>query len=286
MRRTLIIVQARMESQRYPGKILAPFCGQPMLLFQLARLATLHRPYSGQQIVVASPYTVPNIDMGQMITRHGFGISMPDCDPNDVLSRYYLAAKHYDASTIVRLTGDTPMIHASHVEAMLDAWFLRREHARYREQPILDHLGIAPEWGDGFDCEVFSFSALETAYSEATLPSEREHVTPYLYNHPERFTLGTYPCPLDLSWMRCSVDTPEDLMVVHDIATTCMVRYGFDFSWRDVWSVVQGSKFEAWMRGKAHNPAYVAQVAAERGVDADTLTWQEMRYNLHTGKEF
>ena len=88
--------------------------------------------------------------------------------------------------------------------------------------------------------------------------------------------------------MRCSVDTPGDMQVVEGIARDCIQRHGLHFTWHDVWSVVTTGP--QWridrMIDRNLNAAYVAQVAAERGIASETLTWQEVRYNLHTGREF
>ena len=282
MNHTLVICQARMESQRYPSKILSSFCGQRMLIFQLARLDQCKYP-----VMVALPNTPDNVNnVKPLLDRHEYSAAFVNGDPNDVLGRYYHVAAYYQTcadqgyDAIVRVTGDCPLIDP-HVINDCVAYF-RAGH--------YDHVGLALEWGDGFDCEVFSLAALENAYHHATLPSEREHVTPYIYHHPDLFRLGTFPCPLDLSWMRCSVDTPEDMEMIDSLARMCLTLRGFHFTWQDIWQVAsQYPRYEQYMRRRVHNAAYVAQVAQERQLDdieAQTLTWQEVRYNLHTGREF
>lgn len=126
-----------------------------------------------------------------------------------MLDRYYQAAKEAKADIVVRVTGDCPL----HYGAVIDESV---EH--FLETPV-DYSRSPENYPEGLDTEVFSFSALERAWQEAKLPSEREHVTPYFYTHPELFTLA-------LSWhrgeenrhtMHWSVDTEEDFRFVRNI---------------------------------------------------------------------
>ena len=269
--RTVIIVQARMESQRYPGKILADFCGQPMLVFQLARLRALDNASRNQHLIVASVDTPLNAsEVAPLMRQHGYTCWLSKRAPDDVLGRFYEVAEHLKADRIVRITGDCPLLSADVAQGCMDMHGLDD-----------DHVGIAPEWGDGFDCEVISMGALEAAHKGATLASDREHVTPYIFRPSHHFDCATSPCPLDLSWMRCSVDTKEDLFLVEKIATVCLKQYGPDFTWRHVWAAcVNEPNFRSAMEGREHNPAYVAQVAAEQRTVPTGMTWRQIRYDL------
>lgn len=121
---------------------------------------------------------------------------------SDVLDRYYRAAELYGAETIVRLTGDCPLSDPAVIDAGIE-FFLKND---------FDYVGncIERTFPVGLDFEVFRFDCLEIAWREAVLPSEREHVTPFIRNHPERFTIGHYRNPVDLSHHRWTVDEPED----------------------------------------------------------------------------
>lgn len=121
---------------------------------------------------------------------------------NDVLDRYYRAAERYRANVVVRLTGDCPLIDPDVIDDAV--------HVYQQGQADYASNTLAPTYPDGLDVEVFSTKALECAWREATLPSEREHVTPFIYKHSERFRLAELRGDRDLSALRWTVDTPAD----------------------------------------------------------------------------
>ena len=125
-------------------------------------------------------------------------------DEQDVLDRYYQTAKHFGATTIVRITSDCPLIDPKIVDQTIEAY--RKHNCDY-----LSTGRLVTTFPDGLDTEVVSFSVLERAWKEAKLPSEREHVTPYIWNHPELFSVATYDYDRDLSALRWTVDEPRDL---------------------------------------------------------------------------
>lgn len=275
MDKILIIVQARMESTRFPGKVLQPILGQPMLLWQLERVSRV-----GGNVVVASPMTEANHAIRDLCRRHGYDWMAVGGDQNDVLNRYFIVAYEYEAAHIVRLTGDCPLIDPSVIELCIDEYFqgeLRHSVHGY------DHVGVGYGWADGQDCEIFSMEALTHAHTMASSASDREHVTPFMYrtSEPGRFSCTTVPCPFDLSWQQYSVDTPKDLQDVETILQTCLARYGHHFfGWREIWrSIDLLFHVKERMLGRVRNRAYVKQVAAETGSDID---WNTLRY----GREF
>ena len=262
---TLAILQARVQSSRFPDKILAPFCGQPMILFQLARLTQT----SGLDVVVACPDDEDNKPLIRLLAQHGY-----DCCPwsgpqDDVLGRFYYVAEQYRPDIIIRITADCPLMDSTMLTDMQNAYRL------YGAPP--DLLGIAAEWGDGFDAEIFTYDALEQAHLQATLASDREHVTPWIWTKKEVYDIQSYPCPLDMSWLRLSVDTPIDLHLIERIARNCLRRFGWHFTWHDIWAVITGHP--SWrqnMQARQHNAAYVTQIANERG--ERPMSWQQLRY--------
>jgi spore coat polysaccharide biosynthesis protein SpsF len=126
-----------------------------------------------------------------------------------VLDRYYRAAEKFAADAVVRLTADCPL---------LDPLVVDRVVAFYREGAY-DYVcnTMPPTYPDGLDVEVFRRDALARAWREARLQSEREHVTPYIENHPELFRLGNVACETDLSRLRWTVDEPSDLEFVRGV---------------------------------------------------------------------
>lgn len=198
----LAILQARVSSTRLPGKVLKPLLGAPMLTRQIERV---RRARLIDTLIVATS-TDPSDDAIEALCR-GAGIACHRGALQDVLDRYYQAAKPYQPDHIVRLTGDCPLADPEVIDRLI----------RFYLDGGYDHASNGGEpttFPDGLDVEAFRFSALEAAWREARLPSEREHVTPFIYNHPERFRLGSYRNDVDLSHLRWTVDEPADFDLV------------------------------------------------------------------------
>ncbi|WP_275574990.1 glycosyltransferase family protein [Neosynechococcus sphagnicola] len=126
---------------------------------------------------------------------------------SDVLERYYRAAQAFNADIIVRVTSDCPLFDANILTEMLKS-FINQTINKLQ----IDYLSnaIHPTCPRGLDAEIFTLSVLEKAYREAHQDHEREHVTPYIYQHPELFSLQNYSCRENFSHYRWTLDTPED----------------------------------------------------------------------------
>lgn len=198
------ILQARVGSSRLPGKVLKPILGVPMLVRQIERVARARRL---EKLVIATSTDPADDSIADLGKEHN--ISVYRGSLADVLDRYYFAAKHYGATTVVRLTGDCPLADHSVIDKVIDEYRARR----------VDYASNAlqPTYPDGLDVEVFSFEALHRAWREAQLPSEREHVTPYINRHSKLFKLLSVTQPEDLSSFRWTVDTFEDFEFVRRI---------------------------------------------------------------------
>ena len=132
---------------------------------------------------------------------------------SDVLERYYQAAAEVSTDVVVRVTSDCPLFDGQLLTKMLE---------RFQEKTpdgIIDYLSnsLKRTFPRGLDAEVFTFAALKCAYENATTPAEREHVTPYLYRHPERFSLQNYSGDRDLSAHRWTLDTREDYEMINSV---------------------------------------------------------------------
>jgi hypothetical protein len=128
-----------------------------------------------------------------------------------VLDRFRLAARETNAEAVVRITADCPLLDPAVSGRVLAEYAARR--------PGVDYVSNVhpPTYPDGLDTEVFSVEALETAAREARLRSEREHVTPFIWSHPERFRLANVEHAEDLSEHRWTVDTDADLRFVREV---------------------------------------------------------------------
>jgi spore coat polysaccharide biosynthesis protein SpsF (cytidylyltransferase family) len=216
--RPVAIIQARMGSARLPGKVLADVAGAPLLARMVERLRGAR---SLAAIVVATPRGPADAPLREL-TRH-LGLQCFAGSEHDVLGRYIGAAARAGADPIVRLTADCPLIDPAVVDACV---------ARFLAEP-LDYVGLGGPFPDGLDTEVIAAAALVRADAEARLPSEREHVTPYLKTHPETFRCATVEFPEPLDHRRWTVDEPRDLDFVRAVYRR-LYRPGRLFGWREV----------------------------------------------------
>lgn len=204
-----MIIQARMTSSRLPGKILKPILGEPMLSYQLTRLKHCRKV---DQIMVAT--TTRDKDDGVAALAESLNISVFRGSEDDVLDRYYRAAKTAHAETVVRVTSDCPLMDPAIVDQVI---------TRYQDaEGVYDYVSNTLErtFPRGMDTEVFSFKALEEAAGQADVDSHREHVTPFLYTQAERYRLGqVLSSSENLAQHRWTVDTPEDFELVRRILT-------------------------------------------------------------------
>jgi spore coat polysaccharide biosynthesis protein SpsF len=194
------IIQARMGSTRLPAKMLSDLHGQSLF----SRVVDRTRAIPGVDVVVLATTTEADDDVLVMEAER-LGLAVFRGSTDDVLSRFAGAARMVNASIVVRITADDPF-KDPHVCGLVLAEFLRRRSG-------IDYVSntLEPTWPEGLDVEVFSREALECADREALLPSEREHVTPYIYKHPDRFRHAQVKHGVDLSSHRWTLDYPEDL---------------------------------------------------------------------------
>jgi spore coat polysaccharide biosynthesis protein SpsF len=198
------ILQARLSSTRLPGKVLAPILDRPMLLHQIERV---RRAQSLNDLVVAtSEHPEDDLIFG-LCCEHGIRCARGSLD--DVLDRFVTAARPFSPGYVVRLTGDCPLTDQDVIDAVVD--FAISGDFDYATN------AIQPTYPDGLDVEVIRMSALEEAWREASLRSEREHVTPFLHKQPDRFRIGHFRSQPDLSGLRWTVDETADLEFVRAI---------------------------------------------------------------------
>lgn len=216
--KVVAIVQARMGSIRFPNKVMRHVLGRPMIEVLLHRLAQSKRI---NQIVLATSDHDRNQPLAVHVQKLGFSVYQGSED--DVLDRYYQAAKLHHADVVIRVTGDCPLIDPGLVDELIDEF----------DKSGVDYLSntLVPTYPDGLDTEVFRFAALEKAATEATLPFDREHVTPYL-KKAKRFLVVNHKNCEDLSGERWTVDEPEDFEVVSSVFKYFSPRQ--DFNWREV----------------------------------------------------
>lgn len=220
----LLIIQARMGSTRLPGKVLKPLHGKPILQHLVDRVSPAKLI---DRIIIATTTNSEDDAIQQFCAEKNILCSRGS--DWDVLSRFYEAAAPYQPSTVIRVTSDCPLHHHTVVD------FACAQYAK-RECDYFSNSNHEPEViEDGFDTEVFSFHALETAHQQAKLLSEREHVTPYIKNS------GKFRC----EWKafnpeykyKLSVDSPEDFLMVESIFREVSPKN--DFGMNDVISLLK-----------------------------------------------
>ena len=218
------IVQARMGSSRLPRKVLKDLGGATVLDRVLNRLG---RSWLIQESVVATTIEPADDAIVEHCERTGRKVFRGS--EQDVLDRYYQAAKYVNADVVVRITSDCPVIDPEVTDATVHA-FLDR-HADYASNVLVR------TYPRGLDTEVMTVQALERAWRESTKPYQREHVTPYIYENPQEFKLHGIENDTDCSRHRWTVDTPEDLQLLRAIYE----RFGGrdDFGWREVLKLVE-----------------------------------------------
>jgi len=193
------IIQARMTSSRLPGKVMLEIRGKPVLTYLIERVRAI--PHI-DQVVIATTDNATDDVLENFCKREG--ILCYRGSENDVLCRYFEAARLFGARHIARITSDCPLIDPQICGNAIGLYF--------REK--LDYLCLSQAFAEGLDFEIFSFDALEIAHERATRKYEREHVTRYFHNHPESFRLGKMENNCDDSRYRITIDEPEDFDVV------------------------------------------------------------------------
>lgn len=242
--KAVAIVQARMSASRFPGKVLQDIGGKPMLARVVERT---RRSRIVNQVIVATSLESTDDPIEWFCSQQGY-----DCfrgSLHDVLDRVYQAARFYTAGVVVRITADCPVIDPTVIDQTLSAFFGRGSQLITKStpkpvefpsetEPAWDFVAnrLPPPWRRtfpiGLDTEICTFSALETAWREAELPHQREHVMPFLYENEQRFRILLVNHDPDFGDYRWTVDTAEDLELIREVYKRFDNRD--DFSWLDV----------------------------------------------------
>lgn len=234
----VIIVQARMGSTRLPGKVLKEVLGKPLLMYLIERLRRVEK---ADAVVIATTDLQEDDVIAALCAREQ--IQVVRGSSSDVLGRYASAAAASQADPIVRICADCALIDPAVIDEAITfylahlpqyAWvgnFLERRYPR------------------GYEVEVFSRQALDTAVEQAKELDEREHVTPYLYRHPELFGLAGVRGDQDLGHHRWVVDTADDFALISRILSSLYPNHPH-FNTADIVSLLE--KHPNWIRLNAH----------------------------------
>lgn len=206
MPKVVCIIQARIGSTRLPAKVLRELCGKPMLAHVIQRVKEAR---TVDEIIIAT--TTNESDDAIVKLAASMKIKAFRGSEQDVLSRYLGAARETGADIVIRITSDCPLIDPDTVDAAV----------RFFIDNDFDYIQACSETGfpRGLDTEVFTFKALEKVGETARESSYREHVTLYMYRHPEEFRIGFCNAPKELNhpeWRLC-VDEINDFSLIEEI---------------------------------------------------------------------
>lgn len=216
----IVVTQARSGSTRLPNKVLLKIKGKTLLQIHIDRIKQAKQV---DDIFIATTIKISDnliADLAESLrVKHYRG------SEDDVLDRFYQTVKNIKPDFIVRLTSDCPLIDPHLLDEVI--YKAKQENLDYYSN-IIEEL-----YPDGQDIEVFKFSALEKAWLEANLKSDREHVTPYIRNNSsykggKLFKSSNHGLDENYNHVRLTVDEPQDLEVVRHLINDL----GFDKDWK------------------------------------------------------
>ncbi len=218
MKKTAIIIQARMGSTRLPGKIMKKILNKPMIDYLIERAS---KSKMIDDIIVATSDTKENKELVDFLKAKSVKYFIGD--ENDVLSRYYYTAKKFNIDNIIRVTADCPLIDATIIDDTVK---------KYYKDKVDYASNIFPRsFPKGLDTEIFSFNSIEKAFNEANSLYDREHVTPYI-RESGKFDISNISYEKDYSYLRLTVDWEEDFKLISKIFN--QFKPNIFFNWLDV----------------------------------------------------
>jgi perosamine synthetase len=247
------IIQARMGSQRLSGKSLADIAGQPLLghiidrirgskLINNVVLATTDKPSDEVLVNYCATKNVKSFCGSE----------------EDVLDRFYRAASGVQADVIVRVTADDPFKDPAVIDLVISE-LLSSDSVDYASNTL------KPTFPEGLDIEVIRFSAFEQAWREARLPSEREHVTPYIWKNPQKFCVRNVEHSVDLSKQRWTLDYEKDLEFTR--AVYARLYKGQIFSMPSILALLEAEPaIAAINQGFQRNAGYIKSISKEQPI--------------------
>lgn len=205
-RKIAAILQARMGSTRFPGKVLSDLAGKPLLTHIVERIRATEKISA---IILATTTNPDDAELAIFAAKNGIYCYRGEVD--DVLARFYGVAKQYKIDTIIRICCDDPLIDPFMLNDLLEMHLQTKS-----DYTSTSHVRTFPM---GVEAEVFNYDVLEKAFNLADKKYEREHVTPYFYQHPDLFKLSFLEATGKLKRpdLRLTVDTPEDMQLIQTI---------------------------------------------------------------------
>ncbi len=239
--KTVLIIQARMQSSRLPGKVLMPLSGKPMLEWVITR--------AEQSQVINDCMVATTVDAADDPIEHWCAeneVPVYRGSQFDVLDRYYHAAQQAGADVIIRVTADCPLIDPALIDRLF-AFYVK-------EQADFAANRLPPPWHRtypiGLDAEIVSMDMLEMAWKNAEEKYEREHVMPWFYDTPGRCKVSILDNPEDYGMHRWTVDTPEDYAMMQTLFEK--LPDPLAASWTDVLEIIRDNPELEMINASSH----------------------------------
>jgi spore coat polysaccharide biosynthesis protein SpsF len=198
------IIQARLGSTRFPRKIFSDLAGKPLIWHVIDRLKHSEKI---DRIVLATTITSTDDELASWAIHEG--VDLYRGSENNVLERFYFAAKEFSASIVVRITADDPFKDPDIIDKVISKLVDEKLDFAYNNNP--------PTFPEGLDSEVFTFGALESAYLKSVDDYEKEHVTQYFYRNKTLFKQANYSNDQNLSELRWTIDTELDYAMAKSV---------------------------------------------------------------------
>lgn len=224
-----IIIQARMNSIRLPGKVMLQLAGGSVLQHIIDRLKDCNNV---SVVVIATTDNVIDDVIADFANKNS--VRLFRGSESDVLSRFYHAACQNSLEIIVRVTADSPLVDPQIIDEMVSA-YLKSGKVDYLSNTLKHTFPL------GFGVEIFSFEALKQAYEQADKDYEREHVTPYIYEHPEEFVINNFESTRDFSQYRLTLDTSDDYILIKAVYEY-FLPHNRKFRLQDIINFLESSK--------------------------------------------
>ena len=224
--RIVCIVQARMGSSRLPGKILLEIAPE-LTLLGLVYKRLLNSRFVNS-IVVATSDTALDDPVVEFCQQQG--VEFFRGSEENVLDRFYQASIQFRANIIVRVCADRPFVSAE----LIDFAIGELQSKRY---DYISNFHEQRTWPVGLDTEVLTFSALQKAFVQATNSFDSEHVTPFIYNNPRKFVIGSFNNKTDDSDIRLTIDEKDDLRMVQKFLE--LFPAAQQFEWEQIISLLK-----------------------------------------------
>lgn len=252
----LVLIQARCGSTRLPNKVLKDIAGKPDLQWVIERVK---RSEKIDEVMIITSIEKNNLPLIKLCIDLDTRVFVGSED--DVLDRYYQAAKLLKPEYVIRITADCPLFDWKYLDLAIE-----------QMDEDVDYLAEMTEsFPDGLDIEIIKYSALEKAWKEAELVSEREHVTQYVRKHPEIFKLQNFECPIEgIGDKRWTLDQDEDYELISAVYNHFVSMGKEDFATEEILAYLETHpELEQCNSGIIRNEGLLKSLANDKKIKRD-----------------